>query len=141
MVSLSNPVFDKSESRGYIACMVVRGAGFSASLFVQFSLISLAYTSMSCTSTGKQIYGNLTVSEAEDAGIECQGEFPGTGMPIISGFALLSSVSSILTFLSFPLLGAFADTTPRRKLFTTGTLSVYIVYSFPLIFIGESVRG
>eukprot|EP00518_Triparma_eleuthera_P009510 CAMPEP_0182483464 /NCGR_PEP_ID=MMETSP1319-20130603/41368_1 /TAXON_ID=172717 /ORGANISM="Bolidomonas pacifica, Strain RCC208" /LENGTH=473 /DNA_ID=CAMNT_0024685271 /DNA_START=86 /DNA_END=1503 /DNA_ORIENTATION=- len=134
---LSSPVFDKKESRGYIACMVVRGAGFSSSLFVQFSLISLAYRSMRCTSTGKQLLGNQTVAEAEDAGIDCQGEFPGTGMPVISGFALLSSISSVLTFLSFPLLGAFADTTPQRKTFTIGTLLLYVVYSFPLIFIDE----
>jgi len=60
---------------------------------------------MNCTSTGKQIIGNQTIVEAEDMGIECRGEFPYTGMPVISGFALLSSISSILTVLSFPMLG------------------------------------
>ncbi|GMH49973.1 hypothetical protein TrRE_jg2795 [Triparma retinervis] len=105
---------------------------------MQFSVISMAYTSLDCTTTGKHIAGNQTVTEAEDAGIDCKANFPRTGLPIVSGFLILSAISNIFSMLSLPILGAAADSTPRRRLFTLGTLCTYIVYQLPLAFVNES---
>jgi MFS transporter, UMF1 family len=105
---------------------------------MQVSIISIAYTSLNCTTTGKHIAVNQTVTEAEDSQIDCKANFPGTSLPVVSGFLILSAISNIISMLSLPILGAAADSTPRRRLFTLGTLCVYIIYQLPLAFVNES---
>jgi hypothetical protein len=130
---LSNPVFAKLEAWGYLWLLSLRGVGFTTNIFMNIALLKFGYGSVGCTPTGSDIGYNATmdrvqtIEEADLAGDECQGTLPLVGLPILSGYILLNTISTTMALLVTPIFGTIVDHSPSRKFHTFATCSVYVL--------------
>ncbi|GMH64509.1 hypothetical protein TrST_g99 [Triparma strigata] len=132
----SNPVFRKLEAWGYLLILSIRGTGFSTSIFMNIALLQFGYASVGCTGTGKEIGFNVTSGvhwtseEAEEIGQDCAGEMKGMNLPIVTGYLVLNSFSTVISTCSAPVFGSFVDSSPNRKIYTIATCAIYILINF-----------
>jgi len=131
---LTNPIFNKRESWGYVWILLIRGSAWTTWVFLSVAILKLSNNSVGCSAKGYEMLFNSTMNrtqteeEANIHEIDCTGEVTWLGKSLTPSTAMpyLTSIGLVISMILTPIIGVIVDRTKHRKATTFASIGAFV---------------